>query len=232
MSFRFVVLSFALPSLLLCQEPARVQPGTTQKPDVKVETVEADHSAITTESKLVAGAAYTPATADDRVEWWARRAFSVDSLAIGAAKTAIKTWWLNSPKAWGRGLDGFGKRFGNREFEVLAGNGIEAGLGTIWGEDPRYFHCPEAGFGPRVKHAIYSAFFTYRNNGSRKPAYARFIGIVGARGISMAWYPEDERTVMKASLSPLGVGLAGRVGGNLFREFKPDLYGRIFKKKK
>ena len=231
MPCRFVVISFALPCILLCQEGARVQPGTTQKPDVKVETVEADPAAIVTESKLVAGRTYTPATAEDRVEWWARRAFSVDSLAIGAANTAIKTWWLNSPKAWGRGLDGFGKRFGNREFEVLAGNGIEASLGTLWGEDPRYFRSGAPGLGPRVKHAINSAFFTYRRDGSRKPAYARFVGIVGARGITMAWYPENERTVMKASLSPLAVGLAGRVGGNLFREFKPDLLDRIRKKK-
>jgi hypothetical protein len=230
---RFAVL-IVLPYCLFCQNPPRVQPGTKASPgsDTKVETVEADPNGIVTESKLVAGA-YSPPTTEDRVAWWARRAFSVDNFAIGGVKTAFRTWsWWNGPKEWGRGLDGYARRYANREFEVVTGNGIEAGIGALWGEDPRYFHSQDPRFGARIRHAITSSFLTYRTDGTRDLAYARFAGLLGANILSNRWHPNEDRHWTQPTVVSLGSGIVGRMGGNLFREFKPDLMRRVLKKKK
>ena len=209
-----------------------MQPGTKAPPQPEIETVESNPNAITTESKLVAGPVYTPVTTEERIDWWARRSFTLDSLAVQAANTAIKTWWWwNTPEEWGRGLDGFAKRYGTRNFEAIAGNGIEAAVGTLWGEDPRYFRSPDQRFTQRIRHAIISGVLDYRRDGSRGPAYARFIGIIGSRSISNQWYPDRDNNWWRRPGVGLGMGIAGRMGSNLFREFRPDLLRRVLKKK-
>ncbi|MCW5981828.1 MAG: hypothetical protein KIT09_27330 [Bryobacteraceae bacterium] len=233
MPCRHVVLVFACPLILCSQSPGRIQPGTpaSQKQDTRVETVEADHNGLITESKLVVGPTYTPPTTEDRVEWWARRAFSIDSLARGAVTTSIRTWVFHRPRGWERNLDGFAKRYGTREAEVIMGNGIEASVGLLWGEDPRYFRSPDQSFGARVRHAISSGVLSYRHDGSRGPAYARFVGIASARSVSRNWHPNEDRTWARSALWPLATNVAGRIGGNLFREFKPDIMSRVRKRK-
>jgi hypothetical protein len=196
--------------------------------------VEANHNAIITESKLVAGV-YTAPTAEDRVEWWARKAFSVDGYAKGAAKTVIRTWgwsWLNSVDGWDRGLDGFARRLGTREFEVITGNGIEAGVGALWGEDPRYFRSGKSGFGSRIRHAVTSGFMAYRPDGTRGPAYARFMGMMTAKSVSMMWYPEEDQNWRRPTVSAVGIGVVGRISSNLYTEFKPELMRIIRRKNK
>jgi hypothetical protein len=232
MSLRAVTLVFFAASVLFSQDSRRVQPGTPKHTPGKTETVEADNNLIVTESKLIAGTAYTPPTVDDRVEWWARRAFAWESLAIGTLSTGVKQW-RNSPEEWGKGLDGFGRRYGTREFEVITGNGIEAILGSFWKEDPRYFRSAgDRALKARIIHAVTSSFLTYRYDGTREPAYARFVGTVAAKSMSRTWYPESERVWWKMTVLPLATRLAGRMGSNLLREFRPDLERKFLKKKK
>jgi hypothetical protein len=156
---------------------------------------------------------------------------SPGSLAAGVLNSGLQTW-INSPEEWGSGWDGFGKRMATRQAQTMMSRGIEASVGTLWGEDPRYFAAQGKGFGGRITHAVSSAFLTYRPDGTRGPAWARGVGIVGSRMITSTWRPRDEQGLWKLSAQPLGTGFMGRVTSNIFREFSPDIRRMVFRKSK
>jgi hypothetical protein len=219
-----VVLTFSL--FALGEDTTRIQPGTPADRDghaiVGPRTVESED--------LVATKPYKAITVPQRAEWWAERSLDWESFGAGIIKGATRTWWLKSPEEWGGSWEGFGKRVGTRQAESIISRGIEAGVGSLWGEDPRYFRSGRTDFSGRLRHAVVSAFVTYRRDGSRGPALARGIGIVSAKTVSKSWKPDREW--WQDSFEPLGTGLAGRITSNVLREFLPDLKHTIFRTKK
>ena len=88
---------------------------------------------------------YQPIDAAGRVEWTLDGTVGPRSLFIvGPLAAGWETAW-NVPKEWGRSWSGAGKRYLAREADVAISNTMEAGLGALWGEDPRYI----ARHGPR-----------------------------------------------------------------------------------
>lgn len=213
-----------MPGILLGEDPTRIQPATPAPSDAPPRFRRAVES-----EDLVAGAPYTPITAAQRAEWWAERSLGWESFAAGIVKGAARTWWRTSPEEWGGSWEGFAKRVGTRQVEAILSRGIEAGLGSLWGEDPRYFRAGPSDAPGRLRHAVVSAFVTYRSDGSRGPALARGIGIVSAKLVSQSWKPE--RPLWQEGPQSLGTGFAGRIVGNLFREFAPDLKRKLLRKK-
>lgn len=219
-----LVTASLIPVISLAEDPVRIQPGTPAPKDgapIIRRTVEGE--------ELVAGAPYTPITAAQRAEWWAESSLGWESFAAGIVKGAARTWWRASPEEWGGSWEGFGKRVGTRQAETILSRGIEAGLGSVWGEDPRYFRSGRSDTPGRLRHAVVSAFVAYRSDGSRGPALARGIGIVSAKLVSRTWKPD--RPLWQEGCEPLGTGFAGRIAGNLFREFLPDLKHKILRNK-
>lgn len=212
--------------LALAEDTTRIQPGTAANKDgnmiARPRTVESEN--------LVAGKPYMPITVPQRAEWWAERSLDWESFGAGIIKGATRTWWLKSPEEWGGSWEGFGKRVGTRQAESIISRGIEAGVGSLWGEDPRYFRSGRTDFSGRLRHAVVSAFVTYRRDGSRGPALARGIGIVSAKTVSRSWKPD--RDWWQESIEPLGTGFAGRITSNLLREFLPDFKHQILRKNK
>ena len=89
---------------------------------------------------------YQPITGKQRFEWFVSNTVGPASLfAVGPASAAWGTAF-NNPKEYGPHWDGFGKRYGMRLTGVSVGNAMEAGLGAIWGEDPRYFRSADRSF--------------------------------------------------------------------------------------
>jgi hypothetical protein len=220
------VLTCVLPAITLAEDPARTQPGT---PAVANSAPIAIRRSVESEN-LVAGAPYSPITAAQRAEWWAERSLGWQSFAAGIAQSGARTWLRASPEEWGGSWEGFGKRAGTRQAETLLSRGIEAGLGSVWGEDPRYFRSGRSDISGRLRHAVVSAFVAYYGGGNRGPAAARAIGIVSARVISRSWTPPDRPLWQESGIS-LGTGFAGRAVSNLFREFLPDLTRKPLRKK-
>jgi hypothetical protein len=65
-----------------------------------------------------------------------------------------------------------------------------------------------------------------REDGSRGPAYARFIGITGGSFLSGAWRVERDATA-GAALQRAGLTFAGKFLGNVFKEFSSDLSRKV-----
>ncbi|HST12696.1 MAG TPA: hypothetical protein VLL05_20135 [Terriglobales bacterium] len=172
---------------------------------------------------------YQPASGGDRVKWFAvSTAGPLGLLAAGPISAGFGTA-INRPKEYGPHWEGFGDRYGMRLTGVSTGNAMEAGLGALWGEDPRYFPSPRRGFGTRVKYVIRTTFVAPHRDGTWHPAYARYIGNVGNNFLSNTWRVNSENGPGNALVRCV-FGVVGRMSGNAFAEFWPDVRKRIWRK--
>jgi hypothetical protein len=172
---------------------------------------------------------YRPVTPKQRWTWFVRSTIGPESLGSGLLTSGLGTA-MNSPREYGGSWEGFGKRYGMRLTGVSTGNAIEAGLGEIWGEDPRYFRADGEPFGHRILNIVKLTFRARRRDGSMAPAYARYIGIAGNNFLSNTWRADSEADAQHAILRTV-YGFAGRMGGNAFKEFWPDVRRLVFKRK-
>jgi hypothetical protein len=171
---------------------------------------------------------YVPPTGGERLKWAVDGTFGATSIATGVFIASWNTAW-NTPSEWGASWSGFGKRFGSREAQMTISNGIEAGLGTAWGEDPRYFSSGGTGFWSRTGYAAKTVFVAHRRSGQLAPAWARYIGAIGSNVVANTWLPSSSTTASQ-NVRRIGNGFLGRFVGNLWMEFWPDVRGRLVKR--
>jgi len=128
---------------------------------------------------------------------------------------------------YGPHWDGFGKRYGMRLTGVSTGNAMEASLGAIWGEDPRYFRLVNAPFKERVGSVVKMTFLAHNRFGNVVPAYARYVSTPSNNFLSNTWRADSEATNRAAALRTLW-GFLGLMGRNAFEEFWPDVRHSVF----
>jgi hypothetical protein len=173
--------------------------------------------------------AYAPITGAQRADWIVDGTIGTRSLfAVGPLATAWQTAF-NTPDEWGRGASGIAKRYAQREADVAISNTLEAGLGAIWGEDPRYVPSGRTGIWPRARYAIKTVVLAQRRDGSLKPAWGRYAGNVVNNLIENTWLPPSMTTGRQTAWRS-GLGLLGRLGGNAWEEFWPDVVRHLRRK--
>ena len=165
-----------------------------------------------------------PISASERLRWTLKSTVGTGSLVTGVFSSAWATA-TNSPEEYGPHYGGFGKRYGMRLTGIATSSSIEAGLGSIWEEDPRYFSSSKDRLLEKVKYAGRMTFFARRANGTISPAYARFIAVPTSNFISNSWRVESESSVSSA-LVRTGLGFVGRFAGNVIHELWGDGPGR------
>lgn len=166
-----------------------------------------------------------PITGIGRLNWAVQSTIGPASLLTGVLSS---TWGtvFDHPREYGESFDGWAKRYGLRLTGVATSNVMEAGLGAFWGEDPRY-HRSEGTFQGRLGRTLKMTFMTENRDGSVSPAYARYIAITGSNALSDTWRPDSQRTASNTMLR-IGEGFGGRLLGNLWDEFWPDVKQRVF----
>jgi hypothetical protein len=168
---------------------------------------------------------YEPITNEGRLVWFAKSSFGplsiFDGIIVGGYQTAFK-----HPPEWGSGWTGFGDRFALRTADVALSNGIQASLGAMWGEDPRYFRQGEGSFGSRMGHAAYGVFMDRFRGGDYRPALARFAGIGGGNFINNYWHPAG-MTSLTDEEERVGTGFASKFASDVFKEFWPDVRNHV-----
>jgi len=167
-----------------------------------------------------------PITAQQRIQWVVRGTIGPENLAGGLFSAGWGTLF-DSPKVYGTHWQGFGDRYGMRLTGIAVSNTMEAGLGNIWGEDPRYFRDGGAPFGHRIGHAVKMTFMAQDRDGKLMPAYARMIAIPGSNFLSNSWRAAGDDTVDRAAIRT-GLGFLGRLGSNTLNEFWPDVHQKLF----
>jgi hypothetical protein len=213
---------FLLASAVMAQ---KVMPGTLASTVVPDSDTEASSTGFNTGSSSSSDERQ-PITPQQRIDWVVKGTIGPEGLAgelFGAGWGTL----FNSPKVYGTHWQGFGDRLGMGVAGNAVSNTMEAGLGAIWGEDPRYVRDPGASFSHRLEHAAKMTFMAQDRDGKPMLAYARFIAIPGSNFVSNAWRPTGDDTADRAAIRT-GLGFLGRFGNNTFDEFWPDFKQKIF----
>jgi hypothetical protein len=166
-----------------------------------------------------------PISGVERINWIVDGTLGPRSLAVGVIASTWQTSW-RIPDEWSRSAFGFSERYLEREADVAISNTIEAGLGALWGEDPRYTRAPRGSVRSRTAHALKTVVLAPRADGQLKPAWGRFAGNVFNNVIENAWLPPSMTTPGQTALRSAN-GLLGRLAGNLWDEFWPDIRTRL-----
>ncbi len=169
-----------------------------------------------------------PITAKERIQWAVKGTIGPESLAAGLFSAGWGTLF-NQPKTYGPHWEGFGDRYGMRLSGLAVSNTMEAGLGAVWGEDPRYTRDAGAPFGHRIGHAVKMTFLAQNREGGVMPAYARLIAIPGSNFISNSWRAAGDDSADRAAIRT-GLGFLSRLGGNAFEEFWPDVQRKVLRR--
>lgn len=173
----------------------------------------------------VAQTSVPPISDAERFRWAFQSSVSPARMA-GSLVTSGFSTWTNQPEEFGPGWSGFGKRFATRAATGAIQNYMEAGVASIWDEDPRYNRRGAGSFGARLGHAMKMTVMARRSDGRLMPAYARYIAITATSGVSTAYRPASERTAGQFAFR-IPMGFIGRAAGNTFSEFWPDVSGRL-----
>ena len=174
-------------------------------------------------------ATYEPITGKQRLKWYVKSGIGPVSLLTGIFSSGIGTA-TNSPREYGPHWEGFGKRYAMRFTGVGTSNAMEGGLGALWGEDPRYFRTKGFTFKQRVGNVVKMTFMAPRPDGHVSIAYARFAAIPGSNFLANTWRADSTADGEHAALRTL-YGFLGRMGGNAFKEFWPDIRQHVFHRK-
>jgi hypothetical protein len=127
----------------------------------------------------------------------------------------------NSFAGYGQGAAGYGKRFAAKFADGRSSDYLtHAIFPTLLHQDPRYYYQGSGTFKSRLLHAVGSAFLTRSDSGRTEPNYSYVLGDMCSGALSNLYYPAANRGAHLV-FSNAAVGLAGRVGGNILREFLP-----------
>ena len=137
-----------------------------------------------------------------------------------------------SHPAYGGGIGGYGKRFGQNYADTFDGafwgNAV---LPALWHQDPRYFRL---GQGPPMHRILYALSTNIRakhdGTGKWEPNYSNLVGNLISGGISNIYLPANERGVGSTFEGAFLVTAEGGIG-SMLEEFWPDFIHYLQRRK-
>jgi len=141
---------------------------------------------------------------------------------ITAAATAGISQLEDTPKEWGGGGEGYGKRIGNAYAQDFIRGTVEYGVSAALHEDNRYFVSGQTGFFRRTKYAVVSTLLARHDSGNQSFSFSRIGSAAGAAFISRAWQPRSITSAGDGTVS-FGISMGSDIGFNVVREFWPSL---------
>jgi hypothetical protein len=148
----------------------------------------------------------------------------VDPVAfIGIALGAGIEQAMNTYPGYGQGAAGYGKRYAARFTDGRSSDYLtHAVFPALLHQDPRYYYQGSGSFKSRLMHALSSPFVTRSDNGRTVPNASFLLGDICSGALSNLYYPKADRGA-NLVVTNAAVGLAGRLGTNLIREFLSKL---------
>ena len=138
---------------------------------------------------------------------------------IGVAFGAAIEQATNAYPEYGQGAAGYGKRYAATFLDGRTSDFLTNALfPALLRQDPRYYYRGSGSFKSRLMHAVGSVFAARSDTGRTVPNSSYLLGDLSAAALSNLYYPKANRGA-NLVFANAAVGLAGRVGMNLFREF-------------
>jgi hypothetical protein len=177
-------------------------------------------------------ASAAPVVSDPQPQPSAYHGFFADLVSpkalLATAPGAILDQLHPFPKEWGEGTRAAEKRVASLYAQFVIGDFLERSVCAVDGESTKFARRGTGGFFPRFAHVVVDTVTAHTPEGGRMPAFSMLANDYGSWAIATLWSPSSLRT--PGSIFGWGTGNVGvRAGGNLVREFWPDLK-RVFKK--
>jgi hypothetical protein len=138
---------------------------------------------------------------------------------IGVGFAAAIEQANNSFPGYGQGAAGYSKRYAAKFVDGRSSDFLtHAVFPALFHQDPRYYYQGVGTVKARLAHAVSSAFVTRSDNGRTVPNYSYLLGNMCAGALSNLYYPPANRGAHLV-FTNTAIGLAGRLGTNLLREF-------------
>ncbi len=159
-----------------------------------------------------------PLTAKQKFRFATRGTFDPVSM-VGVGVGAGIEQATNAFAGYGQGAGGYGKRFAAKFADGRSSDFLtHAVFPSLFHQDPRYYYQGSGSVKSRLLHAVGSAFFTRTDSGLTAPNYSYLLGDLSSGALSNLYYPRANRGA-SLMFTNAAVGLAGRIGGNIIREF-------------
>jgi hypothetical protein len=124
----------------------------------------------------------------------------------------------NQPSEWGKGWNGYGKRYASNFGEFIIQEGVTEGVAAIMKRPLDYTPCHCTGTGDRVGYALAGAVTDQMPNGKHPVAIPRIVGAYAGAYAQSTWWPGSRSRLNQTLLngtSSLAIG--GLI--NLYHEF-------------
>jgi hypothetical protein len=173
-----------------------------------------------------------PMTAQQRRRIYWEQTFTAPGDYIKRMVPAAFDQWRDTPAQWGQGWGAYGERFGSREGQFIASNGLTALGDAMLKYEPRYDQCKCSGFKLRTRHAILRNFVTYdHSEQDLHPQWALYGGAFAGGMISSTWKPRPQYVFKDGAYGMLGQAAYGTML-NFFTEYAGDINRKIHAKLK
>lgn len=140
---------------------------------------------------------------------------TIGSSAAGAEIEQQRNWY----RSYGRGAQGYGKRFGVTYGNVAIGTFLgSAVMPSLLKQDPRYFYKGTGSWNSRLWYALSRSVIAKGDNGSWQPNYSNFLGNLAASGITDTYLPAKDRNVGFVFQST-GIRILETAFADVFQEF-------------
>jgi hypothetical protein len=169
---------------------------------------------------------FVPMTRSERLAHYAYSLIGSQAFLFSAAAAGLKQV-RDTPKEWGQGAEGYGRRYGSGYAQHIIGSTVTNGIAFGLHEDNRYFKSGKTGIG-RMSYAISSAFLARHDDGSRFVSFSAIGGTAAGAFISRTWQSPSTTSMGDGAVS-FGIGMGVRIGVNVAREFLPGRLERFVK---
>jgi hypothetical protein len=166
---------------------------------------------------------YSPLTGNERWKLY----FKMNYLSVGSYFAPVVTAMLldqatGSPRQWGRGFPGFGRRVASRVGSAILQGTFQAPMAFVLHEDVRYISSSRHGFMRRAAHAVLYSFLTYNSQGHTTLNIANLSAYYASTAVSTAWLPGIQNAARYTfSNATEQIGLSVPV--NVLQEFWPEI---------
>lgn len=138
----------------------------------------------------------------------------------------------NSPKEYGQGAEGFGKRYGAGFADGLTDGLFVTGVyPALLRQDSRYYRLGDGGFSHRMGYAVSRILVTRQDSGRKAFNFSEVLGSFSSSALAMTYYPDSQRDFSDVA-QRAGIQFAFDAGFNVLKEFYPEIERKFFDRKR
>jgi hypothetical protein len=156
-----------------------------------------------------------------KAAYYSDRTFSIRTI-LGASYAAGIAQWRGTPREWGAGISGYGRRDAAAYGGSVIRHTVEFGVGALFHEDPRFEPSTRNGFVSRTEDALHNTIFVRTDDGSHRIAWSRAAAALATGFAVNSWEPRRLHSTHHAIMLSLA-GALGYATGHVTQEFTPDI---------